>query len=113
MVLDVKRDEWETTSGMSFTTVPAPVLNEAKNPGDASCVLLKPLYTGFCGSDKSIWFRHAFKDMIFDSLSGTGKPYRICGHELLGEIVETGAYAAKHYGYKPGDIVSTESHIFC
>ncbi|MCH7623313.1 MAG: zinc-binding dehydrogenase, partial [Nitrospinae bacterium] len=24
-----------------------------------------------------------------------------------------GSYSAKHYGYKPGDMVSTESHIFC
>jgi threonine 3-dehydrogenase len=113
LVLDIKKAEWESSTGMSFTTVPAPVLDEAKNPEDASRVILKPLYTGFCGSDKSMWFRHAFKDMIFDSLADEGKSYRICGHELLGEIVETGSYSAKHYGYKSGDIVSTESHIFC
>lgn len=111
LVLDIKRDEWESTTGMHYTTVNEPVL--ANSPDDASSVILKPLYTGFCGSDKSIWFRHAFKERIFDSLESTGRPYRICGHELLGEIVETGTYAAKHYGYKAGDIVSTESHIFC
>ena len=38
---------------------------------------------------------------------------RICGHELLGEIVEVGSYASKVYGYRVGDLVSTESHIFC
>jgi threonine 3-dehydrogenase len=111
LVLDIERSKWESTTGMSYVTVDKPTLTQ--NPDDASCVIIKPLYTGFCGSDKSIWFRHAFKERIFDSLEKTGQPYRICGHELLGEIVETGAYAAKHYGYKPGDVVSTESHIFC
>lgn len=113
LILDIKREEWESSKGMKFATVPQPELNEGKDPDDASKVIIKPMYTGFCGSDKSIWFRHAFKDMIFDSLEKNGDPYRICGHELLGEIVETGSFAAKRYGYKVGDIVSTESHIFC
>jgi len=51
--------------------------------------------------------------MIFDSLNRENRDYRICGHELLGEIIEAGSYSQNHYGYKPGDIVSTESHIFC
>ncbi|MBI5428148.1 MAG: alcohol dehydrogenase catalytic domain-containing protein, partial [Nitrospinae bacterium] len=113
LVLDIKREQWEFTRGMRIASVDEPALDEGKNPEDGSKVIIKPLYTGFCGSDKSIWFRHAFKEMIFDSLERNGHPYRICGHELLGRIVETGSYSAKHYGYKPGDVVSAESHIFC
>ncbi|MBT5027340.1 MAG: zinc-binding dehydrogenase [Nitrospinaceae bacterium] len=111
LVLDIK--EWESTKGMKLLDVPLPELDEVRCPADANKCIIKPLYTGFCGSDKGIWFRHAFKDMIFDSIHQEAKSYRICGHELLGEIVETGSYAKSHYGYKPGDIVATESHIFC
>ncbi|MFQ5451564.1 MAG: zinc-binding dehydrogenase [Nitrospinaceae bacterium] len=113
LVLDIPRGQWESTTGMNLATVSEPVLDETKNPDDASKVIVKPRFTGFCGSDKGIWFRHAFKEMIFDSLEQDGQSYRVCGHELLGEIVETGSYAAKIYGYKPGDVVSAESHIFC
>lgn len=113
LILDIKREDWERTKGLKFGEIGEPRLDESKNLKDASQVIIKPRYTGFCGSDKSIWFRHAFKNMIFDSLESNGQPSRICGHELLGEIIEIGSYAAKGYGYRPGDIVSTESHIFC
>ncbi len=113
LVLDIPRKDWETTRGMKLVDIEPPELNESLDTEDASKVIIKPRYTGFCGSDKSIWFRHAFKEPIFDSLESANRPYRICGHELLGEIVEVGSYAGKHYGYKPGDVVSTESHIFC
>jgi len=113
LILDIKRGEWDTTTGMTFADIDEPKLDEANIPNDGGRVLIKPIYTGFCGSDKGIWFRHAFQDMIFDSLESEGKSYRVCGHELLGEVVETGSYAANHYGYRVGDIVSTESHIFC
>ena len=113
LTLDIKRAEWESTTGMSFVDVEEPTLDEANTPNDGGRVLIRPIYTGFCGSDKGIWFRHAFKDMIFDSLESEGKAFRVCGHELLGEVVATGSYAANHYGYRPGDIVSAESHIFC
>ncbi|QPJ65767.1 MAG: zinc-binding dehydrogenase [Candidatus Nitrohelix vancouverensis] len=119
LVIDIQRKEWEATRGMRFRDVSAPELNESKDALDDGRVLIRPLYTGFCGSDKGIWFRHAFKEMIFDSLDAekaAGDPtadYRICGHELLGEIQEVGSFASQRYGYKAGDIVSTESHIFC
>jgi len=113
LTLDIKREEWESTKGMKMTEVETPKLDEGRNPEDGGKVLIKPLYTGFCGSDKGIWFRHAFKGMIFDSLEGEGRTYRVCGHELLGEVVEAGSFASQLYKYKPGDIVSTESHIFC
>ena len=113
LVLDISRDDWETTTGMTIKDVAKPELDEPRQPADSNQCIIKPLYTGFCGSDKSIWFRHAFKEMLFDSRDQEDKNYRICGHELLGEIVEAGSYSQSHYGYKPGDIVSTESHIFC
>lgn len=113
LVLDTPRNEWETTTGMNLADVPEPELDESIRPADSNKCIIKPLYTGFCGSDKSLWFRHAFKDMLLDSRDQDEQPYRICGHELLGEIVEAGSYSQTNYGYKPGDIVSTESHIFC
>jgi len=79
----------------------------------ASMVLVKPKLAGFCGSDRGIWYRRAFHDMIFNSLDNEKRDVRIIGHELLGEIVEVGPEAAREFGYKPGDIVSTESHIAC
>ena len=86
LVLDIQLEEWEVTKGMSFIEVPEPKLEESKNPADGSKVIIKPLYTGFCGSDKGVWFRHAFKDLIFDSLAQSENEFgRICGHELLGE----------------------------
>ncbi|MGV7221944.1 MAG: zinc-binding dehydrogenase [Nitrospinales bacterium] len=113
LVLDFPREDWEATKGMNLMDVPEPELNESRYPADSNKCIIKPLYTGFCGSDKGIWFRHSFRKMIYDSLEKENRDYRICGHELLGEIIETGSYAKDHYGYKAGDIVSTESHIFC
>ena len=113
LVLDIKREDWERTTGLTLTRVSRPRLNESEHPEDADKVIVKPRFTGFCGSDKGIWFRHAFKDMIFDSLEANNQPHRICGHELLGEIVDAGSTAAKAYKWRPGDMVSAESHIFC
>jgi threonine 3-dehydrogenase len=113
LILNSPQKSWNLTHGMEMAEIPSPFLDEKKYPEDANKTLIKPLYAGFCGSDKSIWFRKAFKDMIFNSLDLKGGSYRVCGHELLGEILETGSVAERHYGYKPGDIVTTESHIFC
>jgi threonine 3-dehydrogenase len=113
LVLDTPREDWETTKGMNLMDVPEPELNESRQPADSNKCIIKPLYTGFCGSDKGIWFRHSFRKMIYDSMEKENRAYRVCGHELLGEIIEVGSYAKDHYGYKSGDIVSTESHIFC
>ncbi len=113
LALNIKREQWESTAGMNIVAVEKPVLDESTNSEDGGKVIIKPVFSGFCGSDRSIWFRHAFKEMIFDSLEDSGQLQRICGHELLGEVVEAGSYASKLYGFKPGDFVSTESHIFC
>jgi threonine 3-dehydrogenase len=106
-------DPWETTVGLRRTEVPRPSIDEAKDYHDRSNVLVKPIMTGFCGSDRGIWFRTAFKDMIYRSLDRDRRPARIIGHELLGRVVDLGKDARRTYGLEIGDIVSAESHIAC
>ena len=84
-----------------------------KDYRDASMVIVKPRFAGFCGSDRGIWFRRAFGDMIQSTLAAEGKDARVIGHELLGEVVEAGPEATRDFGLRPGDVVSTESHIIC
>lgn len=106
-------DPWESTVGLKKTEVERPVIDETKNYHDRSNVLVQPIMTGFCGSDRGIWFRTAFKDMIMKSLERDRKPMRVIGHELLGRVVALGADAKRQFGLEIGDIVSTESHIVC
>src|SRR5687767_907250 len=113
LVHDRKRDPWETTRGLRQEEVGAPTLNEAADYRDGHMVLIRPRYTGFCGSDRGIWFRKAFKDMIYGTLDAEKRDVRIIGHELFGEVVKVGSQAHRQYGFKPGDTVSTESHIVC
>lgn len=113
LVFDTKKDKWDKSKGLRKERVPKPTLKEDLYPLDAAHVILKVLYTGVCGSDAGIWFRTSFKDMIYDSLAAEGKTTRIVGHEVLGQIVETGSVTEARYGFKRGDIVSTESHIIC
>jgi threonine 3-dehydrogenase len=113
LVFDKEKDVWEKTKGLRKTRVPKPVLDEASDPLDADKVIVKVIYSGFCGSDRGIWFRQSFKGMIYSSLKAEKKTVRVIGHELLGEVVETGSIARRRYGYRPKNIVSTESHIIC
>jgi threonine 3-dehydrogenase len=113
LVYDRKADPWEQTKGLRPEQVERARIDIAKDYRDASMVLVKPKLAGFCGSDRGIWYRRAFHDMIFNSLDNEKRDVRVIGHELLGEIVEVGPEAAREFGYKPGDIVSTESHIAC
>ena len=113
LVFDRSKDVWEKSKGLRKVQVPAPFLDEAKDPLDAERVIIKVLYSGVCGSDKGIWFRNAFKEMIFKSLDHEKKDYRVAGHELLGRVEKIGALAERRYGFRPGDIVTTESHITC
>jgi len=113
LVYDKSRDVWEKSKGLRKVRVKKPVIDEKKDPVDASRVIIKVIYTGFCGSDRGIWFRNSFKGMIYSSLKAEKKTMRIIGHELLGEVVEVGSLARARYEYKPKDIVSTESHIIC
>jgi len=113
LIYDRELDPWESSTGLRKVELPTPRLEPDTVPQDRSSVLIRSLYTGFCGSDRGIWFRKAFHDMIYDSVAEEDKSFRVVGHELLGEIVEVGDGAASKYGYQVGDVVSTESHLVC
>ena len=110
LVFDRSADDWEASRGLRKVRVPKPVLDPEN---DAESAIVKILYTGFCGSDRGVWFRDSFRSMIFDSLDEEQKDGRVVGHELLGEVAELGSTAAGDSGLKVGDIVSAESHITC
>ncbi len=110
LTFDTVRDGWERSVGMVKDRVPVPAFDAE---ADHASVLIKVKYAGFCGSDRGIWWRKAFGDMIQGSLAEEARTTRVIGHELLGEIVAVGVKVGPKYGYKPGDIVSTESHIIC
>ena len=113
LTFDRTRETWEGSTGMVMEQVSEPVLDEKTTGSDRSKVIVRVLYSGFCGSDRGIWSRKSFGDMIDDSLDEDGGNKRIFGHEMLAEIVAVGSRVSPKYGYKPGDIVSTESHIVC
>jgi threonine 3-dehydrogenase len=113
LVFDKSSMDWGKSKGFLKVDVPVPVLDEDKDPQDAFNVVVKVIYAGFCGSDRGIWNRTAFKGMIFDSLKREKKSTRIIGHEMVGEIVQVGSHVKPRFGYGPKDIVSTESHIIC
>ena len=111
LTFDRTREDWDSSTGMVREQVEIPQISADQE--DRSEVLVKVLYAGFCGSDRGIWWRKAFGDMVLGSLDREGKDRRIFGHELLGEIVEIGPRVTEKYGYRVGEIVSTESHIVC
>lgn len=113
LTFDRRRETWEDSLGMIKEEVPLPELDEGRRVWDRSNVIIKVKYAGFCGSDRGIWWRKSFGDMILNSLDEEEADKRVFGHELLGEIVEVGSRVTAKYGYRPGDIVSTESHIIC
>ncbi|MCD4653549.1 alcohol dehydrogenase catalytic domain-containing protein [bacterium] len=108
-----RKDDWSTSKGLKKTRMPVPVIDDQNNPEDIDQVLIKVKYAGFCGSDRGIWFRKAFGPAIISSLERENRDTRIIGHELLGEVISAGSRAKSHYGFKPGQTVSTESHIIC
>ncbi len=113
LVYDRARDTWETTRGLRREEVVAPVLDETADYRDGYMALIRPRFTGFCGTDRGIWFRRAMKEMIYGSLDQEHRDVRVIGHELFGDIVAIGSAAARELGLNPGDTVSTESHIIC
>ncbi len=113
LVYDRRKDPWKDSRGLRKEQVPRPELDASRDYRDTAMVVVKPRFAGFCGSDRGIWYRRSFGDMISGSLDAERKDVRVIGHELLGEIVEVGPGATRDYGYKPGDVVSTESHIIC
>ncbi len=111
LTFDRSREDWASSTGLVKERLPVPEITGA--PEDRTNVVIRVKYAGFCGSDRGIWWRKSFGDMILGSLDEEGRDKRTVGHELLGEIVAVGPRVAKKYGYKLGDIVSTESHIVC
>ena len=112
LTFDKSREAWAESTGLVKERIPRPSLTDPAH-ADGTFVIIKVKFAGFCGSDRGIWWRKAFGDMILGSLAEEQKVKRVVGHELLGEIVEVGDRVGSKYGYKVGDIVSTESHIVC
>src|SRR3954452_9257935 len=90
LIYDRARGPWSRTRGLVSAELPRPELDESRDPADRSRVIVKTRYAGFCGSDRGIWFRRAFGDMIERSLDRDHTDRRIIGHELLGEVVSAG-----------------------
>jgi threonine 3-dehydrogenase len=76
-------------------------------------VLIEPIFSGVCGTDKGIWFRKAFREGILHHLERDKRDYFVMGHETLGRIVEVGSAVKSAGRFHPGQVVSAESHIFC
>ena len=113
LVYDRNLGPWEQTKGLTIAEVEAPTLDIQKDYTDDQNVLIETKYAGFCGSDRSIWFRRAFKDMIHGSLDEERADLRVVGHELYGQVIKVGKQAARNTGLKEGDWVSAESHLIC
>jgi threonine 3-dehydrogenase len=111
--LVVDRDAWDETRGFRKTQVARPRLDERSAPQDAQNVIVQVLYAGVCGTDRGIYERASLRDTILRSLDQEGKKERILGHELVGRIVEMGSEVPVSFGYSVGQIVSTESHVYC
>ena len=122
LTFDAKADGWDTSKGFVMREVPMPVLDEKTNPDDALSVILKIRYAGICGSDRGLWYRTAFKEMVHTSLEKEQKTLRINGHEFVGEIVEMGSMVSRLYEdpdaknsakIQVGSLVSGDSHVTC
>ncbi len=111
--LVVDADTWDRSRGFRKTRVARPVLDEQALPQDAMNVIVQVLYAGVCGTDRGIYERSSLRETILRSLTRDGKRERIIGHELVGRIVEMGSEVGTLFDRRVGDIVSTESHIFC
>lgn len=122
LIIDTAQTPWEQSHGFTKATLEMPVLDESQNPSDATSVIVKVKYAGVCGSDRGLWHRTAFRDLLHDSLQREGKTRRIVGHEFVGEIVAAGSAVAALYAdpdplnyakIAVGSIVSGDSHVTC
>ena len=110
LTFDSSREDWSGSRGLVKERVPRPRLDDPAHR-DGTSLIVKVRYAGFCGSDRGIWTRKAFGDMILDSLKEEEKTKRIVGHELLGEIVEIGDRVAAKYGYAVSLEISKDSRF--
>ncbi|MBI3620433.1 alcohol dehydrogenase catalytic domain-containing protein [Candidatus Roizmanbacteria bacterium] len=83
--------------GVSIKTVPVPKPKKDE-------VLVKTVYSSICGTDIGIydWIPWA---------AGHIKPPIVIGHELVGRVIAVNS--SQSTAIKPGDLVSSETHIFC
>jgi threonine 3-dehydrogenase len=109
LIYDNTKGGWAGTRGMWLSDIEKPTLS----PGETESVIVKMKYAGFCGSDRGIWARQSFGELIESRLQKDNKSIRIMGHELLGEVVETGSEVKDKYNINIGDIVAAESHNTC
>lgn len=107
IILSTNKETWSKTKGYELADLAAPEFDAGKNPNE---VLIEPIFAGICGTDKGIWNRKAFGDAIVESLEKDKRDHYIMGHELFGKVIAVGNAVTR---VKPGDHVSTESHIFC
>lgn len=121
LTFDTQKDGWEKSKGFVARDVPMPTL-DPNNPEDMLSVILKIRYAGVCGTDRGLWYRAAFRDLLHSSLEKESKTMRILGHEFVGEIVEMGKLVPRLYNdldeknpikIKVGGLVSGDSHITC
>ena len=91
LVLDTELDSWEGSTGFRKIEIPVPTLNEKEDLNDALAVIVKVQYAGVCGTDRGIWKRTEFKDLIYNSLAREGKTTRVLGHEFTGEVIQAGS----------------------
>lgn len=110
LVFDTRNGFWEATRGFEKADVPEPVIDEKGNPGDADAVIIKVAYAGVCGSDRGIWSRTAFRDVMLGSMAAEGGTRRVLGHEFFGEVRQAGSRVRE---VAPGDFVTCESHVVC
>src|SRR3989338_4326138 len=111
LTFDSKKDERDNSGGFTKRSVLMPSLNERKDPRDTIVVLIKLEYAGVCGTDRGIWNREVFRELIHNSLDKEGKTQRILGHEFVGKVIEAGSQVYNLYGISAGDSVSGDSHI--
>jgi len=121
LTFDTEKDGWEKSKGFTLRDVPMPTL-DANNPEDQLSVILKIRYAGVCGTDRGLWYRAAFKDLMHRSLENEKKTMRILGHEFVGEIVEMGKLVPRLYNdldpnnpvkLEVGSLASGDSHVTC
>ncbi|MCH8986553.1 zinc-binding dehydrogenase [Patescibacteria group bacterium] len=113
LTFDTKLDEWNLSTGFVQRSNLMPLIDEKKNSSDAVSALIKVQYAGVCGTDRGIWHRQVFRELIHDSLLQENKTQRILGHEFVGNVIQAGSQVETLYGIKVRDSVSGDSHITC
>ena len=99
LTFDLQRESWNSSTGFVKEEVERPTLTTTERDS----VIIQMHYAGFCGSDRGIWWRKAFGDMIIDSLKEDSQHKRIIGHELLGKVIAIGPDVTR---VKIGDMVT-------